>query len=136
MKKIVFIIIIILLTSIALSAQENVTKMNPISAFQFPSTLNMSKLQTSQSFSVTSVFSSNENESLILSNFTNRFEYQFAKNLNMKLDLNFVNYKFFGSENNFSLKDNTKILPNFQLEYKPSQNFQFRIEYQSYPAGF
>jgi len=129
MKKFI-ICVSLLLIFIVLSAQNVNNDYNPL--FQFPSTLNLNKLKTSQSISFTSIMSS-KSKPVYISNFQNRFSYDLTKNLQLQMDLNIVNYNNSNTNNGFSLKENTQVLPNFKLDYNPNENFHLRIEYNTYP---
>jgi hypothetical protein len=51
--------------------------------------------------------------------------------MNLQLNINAVKYGNFKSG-----KDNTKILPNFQLDYSPNHNLHFRISWESFPSTY
>ncbi|HEX37839.1 MAG TPA: hypothetical protein ENG70_03140 [Candidatus Cloacimonetes bacterium] len=100
--------------------------------FAFPSTLSLRNLQTSQSFTFSTTYSSGTNKAFYLSNFTNRFELPLSSKLKIALDLNVVNFGEFGSSNPLVSKENTKILPNFMMKYTPTENIKIYLEINSY----
>ncbi len=102
-----------------------------------PSFLNTNNITINHSVSFMSGISSNK-QSYYQSVYTNHLNYQFSPKLNLKLDLNFVNFgtatyksgiEFEGNNDNTS-----KILPSFQLNYAPSENTSFTIEFKQYTA--
>ncbi|MBS3740933.1 MAG: hypothetical protein KGY75_02970 [Candidatus Cloacimonetes bacterium] len=136
MKKILIITLALSFIIFNLNAQNLNTDTDPGSSFNFPSSfINLNKLQTSQSISFTSIMSS-DSKPIFISNFQNRFNYELSKNLNLQMDLNIVNYKNSNNDGDFSLQDNSKVLPNFRLDYSPNENFHFRIEYNSSPRTY
>ena len=136
MKKV--IMIVILITSIVILNAEIIE-----SAFTpellMPSIINMNKLTMNHSMSFSSSISSNS-QSAYQSVYTNHLNYNFNSKLNLKVDLNFVNFgsathqggiEFDGNNDNTS-----RILPNFQLSYNPSENVKFVIEFRQYNSSF
>ena len=104
-----------------------------------PSFINPDKFSMNHSVSFMSGFSSN-NQGYYQSVYTNHLKYQFSSKLNLKVDLNFVNFgtatyqsgfKFEGNNDNIS-----KVLPNFQLNYSPTKNTQISIEFKQYAAPY
>ena len=104
-----------------------------------PSMINMNNLTINHSISFSSSISSNS-QSAYESVYTNHLNYKFSSKLNLKVDLNFINYgsatyqggiEFDGNNNNTS-----RILPNFQLNYNPSENVKFIIEFRQYNSPF
>lgn len=95
--------------------------------------LDLSKLSVNHSLSFSSSFSSNKIAGY-QSTYTNHLEYKFSKKLNFKLNLNFVNYGTSSFDNGFNLKSNndneTTVLPEFNLEYKPTENTQINIIFE------
>jgi len=64
-----------------------------------------------------------------LSRYTNHMKYQFNPKLELDVDLNFVNFGSLNTNTGFALNDdnNSKILPEFSLRYKPSDSMSFEI---------
>ncbi len=66
-----------------------------------------------------------------LSRYTNHLKYQLNPKLEMDLNLNFVNFGSMNTSSKFNInKDNdSKIIPDFSLRYKPKENvhFEFRM---------
>ncbi len=75
------------------------------------------------------------------SRYTNHLSYEFSPKLDLALDLNFVNYGSASFNKSFDIETNddnkTKILPEFNLRYKPSDSvliqFGYRTMGRSYP---
>jgi len=135
MKKIMMLLIIIL--SISLNAEIMNNAFTP--ELLMPSIINMNKLTMNHSMTFSSSFSSNNNN-FYQSVYTNHLNYEFSQNLNLKIDLNFVNFgtatyksgiEFEGNNDNTS-----KVLPNFQLDYRPNDNMRFTIEFRQYNSPF
>jgi len=59
-----------------------------------------------------------------LSRYTNHMNFQFSPKLELDLDLNFVNFGSMNTRSDFSFNDdnNSKILPEFSLRYRPSDS--------------
>ena len=136
LNSIISLIIFVFFFSPLLSQEINILKNNSKNPFSFPSTLNLRNLLTSQSFSVTTYYNSQTKKSQYLTNFCNTINYKFSPKLNMRLDLNVVSYGNFNTIDRYSLQANTKILPNFQLDYFPNENFHLRISYDTFPTVF
>lgn len=128
-----FIVIGFLFTPL-LSQEVIMDKENFKNTFLFPSTFSLRNLKTSQSFSISTFYNSQSKRSQYLTNFCNTFHYSLSHKLNLKLELNVVNYGNINTKDKYSLKGNTKILPNFQLDYSPNQNFQFKLILRNIPT--
>lgn len=111
----------------------SIPKDNLKNIFSFPSQFYLRNLKTSQSFSISTFFNSESKKSNYLTNFCNSFHFKLSPKLNVKLELNVVNYGNLNTIDKYSLKGNTKILPNFQLDYSPNQNFQFKLILRNFP---
>ena len=132
MKKIFFITTILIFGAL-LSAQIIENAFTP--RLLTPSFLNKNNLSMSNSASFTGGYSSN-NQSYYQSVYTNHLNYRFNSKLYLKLDLNFVNFgtatyksgiEFAGNDDNQS-----KVLPNLQLNWKPSETTSITIQFQQY----
>lgn len=135
MKKIIFIILISAI-AIMLNAEILSNAFKP--TMLMPSFLNSNNLSINHSVSFFSGISSNK-QSYYQSVYTNHLKYQFNSKLNLNVDLNFVNFgtatyksgiEFEGNNDNTS-----KILPDFQLNYRPSENMNIIIEYKQYGSN-
>lgn len=135
MKKILILMIIVLAVSLNAEIMNNAFTPELL----MPSLINMNKLTMDHSMTFSSSFSS-DNNSFYQSVYTNHLNYEFTPNLNLKIDLNFVNYgtatyqsgiEFEGNNDNTS-----KVLPNFQLDYSPNENIKFMIEFRQYNSAF
>jgi len=136
MKKVIMIIILIS-TIVILNAEIINNAFTP--ELLMPSIINMSNLSINHSMSFSSSISSNS-QSAYESVYTNHHSYNFNSKLNLKVDLNFVNFgtathqsgiEFDGNNDNTS-----RVLPNFQLNYNPSENVKFVIEFKQYNSPF
>jgi len=127
----------ILILTFALNAEmiNNVFKPNLL----MPSFLDANKISVNHSISFSSGISSNK-QSFYQSVYTNHLSYNFNSKLKLDLDLNFVNFgtatyksgiEFDGNEDNA-----TKVLPNMQLNWKPSENTSITIEFKQYNSPF
>jgi hypothetical protein len=135
MKKIILIALLIL--AFSLNAEIINNAFTP--ELLMPSMINMNNLTINHSMSFSSSISSN-NQSAYESVYTNHLNYKFSPKFNLKVDLNFINFgsathqggiEFEGNNDNTS-----KILPNFQLNYNPSENVRFIIEFKQYNLPF
>ncbi len=136
MKYITLCAVFVLIYSNMLFAQDLALPQNAPSSFFFPSTLPLNNLKMSQSISFSTTYNSGTKSAYYLSNFCNSFKLPLSDKLKLALDLNFVNFGKFGSSSPMISNENTKILPNFSLDYAPTENMRFRIEYQSYPTYY
>ncbi|HHV37566.1 MAG TPA: hypothetical protein GXX77_07020 [Candidatus Cloacimonetes bacterium] len=75
-------------------------------------------------------------EGYYLSRYTNHLKYELNPKLEMDLNLNFVNFGSMNTSEKLSInKDNdTKVIPDFSLRYKPKENMQF--EFRMIHGGF
>jgi len=135
MKKI--IVISLILNSIFLVAQTgsftpDFQMPNLRNAFSF---LNMNKISMHHSMSFMSGFSSNK-QGFYQSMYTNHLNYRISPKLDLKLNLNFVNngsvtftkgIEFDGNQDNQS-----KIIPEFQLSFRPTENTHIMFEFRQY----
>ncbi|MDP8268529.1 MAG: hypothetical protein P9L97_07370 [Candidatus Tenebribacter davisii] len=135
MKKI--IVILILTLSFCLNAQIINNAFTP--ELIMPSMINMNKLNMNHSMSFSSAISSN-NQSFYESVYTNHISYEFNPKFNLKLDLNFINFGSATYQSGIEFEGNndntTKVLPNFQLNYKPSENINLIFEFRQYNSPF
>ena len=135
MKRLLFIMILILTFTLNAEVINNVFKPNLL----MPSFLDVNKISVNHSVSFSSGISSNK-QSFYQSVYTNHLSYDFNSKLKLDLDLNFVNFgtatyksgiEFDGNEDNA-----TKVLPNMQLNWKPSENTNITIEFKQYNSPF
>lgn len=138
--KLYIIILAVLVLSLSVSAQladqadiANVNNntgigLNPASS-PF-SLIDLSRVKWSHSYSVSYFSGGNSSSSLGLWN--SSMFYEFSNNLSLTLNIGVAHdaNALFGGENSFS-----KVLPGFQLDYHPSNNFNLRVGFQSY-AGY
>lgn len=69
--------------------------------------------------------------------YTNHLNYRLSSKLNLKLNMNFVNYGTASFQNSISSikADNSKsvkVIPEFILDYSPSDNFHITFEYHNF----
>ena len=135
MKKIILVTLLIL--AFSLNAEIINSAFTP--ELLMPSMINMNNLTINHSMSFSSSISSNS-QSAYESVYTNHINYKFSPKLNLKVDLNFINFgtatyqggiEFDGNNDNTS-----RVLPNFQLNYKPSEKMNFTIEFRQYNSPF
>ncbi len=135
MKRILLIMILILTFTLNAEVINNVFKPNLL----MPSFLDANKISVNHSISFSSGISSNK-QSFYQSVYTNHLSYNFNSKLKLDLDLNFVNFgtatyksgiEFDGNEDNA-----TKVLPNMQLNWKPSENTSITFEFKQYNSPF
>ena len=135
MKRIILVTLLIL--AFSLNAEVINSAFTP--ELLMPSMLNINNLTINHSMSFSSSISSNS-LSAYESVYTNHINYMFSPKLNLKVDLNFINFgsatyqggiEFDGNNDNTS-----RILPNFQLNYKPSEKMSFTIEFRQYNSPF
>lgn len=64
-----------------------------------------------------------------LSRYTNHLAYQLNPKLDLDVDLNFVNFGSMNTGSSFSLNEDndTKLLPEFSLRYRPQENISFEL---------
>ena len=130
------ILLILLIVSIPLIGQTTPTAFNP--HYQLPSLINPNKIEMSHSISFSSAFSNGD--AAYQSKYTNHIKFNLRKNLKLNVDLNLVNFGT-ANFNSFDIEGNndnvTKILPDFSLEYKPTDNMTIKVEYnQSTPLNY
>ncbi|MCK4979369.1 MAG: hypothetical protein KAS62_03185 [Candidatus Delongbacteria bacterium] len=135
MKRIMLITILIM--AFSLNAEIINNAFTP--ELLMPSIINMNNLSMNHSMSFSSSIFSNS-QSAYESVYTNHLSYNFNSKLDLKVDLNFVNFgtathqsgiEFDGNNDNTS-----RVLPNFQLNYNPSENIKFVIEFRQYNSPF
>lgn len=134
MKKYLMLIALSLVL-ITLNAQASVFESNPFRMDNPVGHLfNPYKLKMSHSMGFSAGTSSN-GLGFYESRYTNHLFYEFNPKLNLALDLNLVNYGSVSSGQGFSFDSNddnkTKIIPEFSLNYKPSDAVSIRLEYRN-----
>ncbi len=141
MKRVV-IITAILMAIFSLSAQQTVAGSSFKPSFDLPrmgglqsySLFNPNNLTINHSMGFTSGFMGDQ--SYYQSRYTTHLGYALAKNLDLQLDLNFVNDGTATMNGGFDIEGNgdndSQILPNMSLEYRPFKNTVIRLDYRSY----
>ncbi len=132
MKKKSIFLILWLILSFSLFAQtmsfQSFLNRNPFSL------LNNNKLSMHHSFSFTT--QTNGKNAIYFSDYTNHLNYQLSSKLNLKMNLHFVNYGGANFNNGFSNMEmsNSKrinVIPEFILNYSPSDNFHIILQYSA-----
>jgi hypothetical protein len=134
MKRLaITITILTLLITVNGVAQENsfinsTTPNNFGNMFSKFSLLDPSKIDMQQSISVS--YQTDGKNSLMSNMYTNTIRYQISKPLSMKIHLGFEHQP--AGFSNVLESDQSHFLPGFELTYKPSKNFMFHFEYNTY----
>ena len=96
--------------------------------------LNPANMRMNHTMSFMTGFSS-DGQGFYQSVYTNHLFYKFHPKLDLKVDLNFVNYGTANWEDSFSVKANSdnrsQIIPEFSLHYRPSENTSIRFEFRT-----
>jgi hypothetical protein len=131
MKRI-FITIILLVLVVSISAEMSDKFLNP--TLYSPTLFDLNNITMNHTISFSGGISSN-NQSFYQSIYTNHINYRISSKLNLKLDLNFMNFGSARYNNDFSFDGNgdnqSVILPEFSLSFTPSENFNIVIEYRN-----
>ncbi|HOG31191.1 MAG TPA: hypothetical protein PLI58_02205 [Candidatus Syntrophosphaera sp.] len=127
MKK-TLIGILILLLSLPLLAQIDMPKpnLNPYKGSGTP-LFGLNKLSMSHSLGFEAGTSSS-GRGYYLSRYTNHINYAFNPKLDLELDLSLVNYGS-TSKLQFNSDNNTKVIPEFRLNYRPSDSVNLSVEF-------
>ncbi|HQP26483.1 MAG TPA: hypothetical protein PLL58_01540 [Candidatus Syntrophosphaera sp.] len=127
MKK-ALIGILILLLSLPLLAQIDMPKpnLNPYKGSGTP-LFGLNKLSMSHSLGFEAGTSSS-GRGYYLSRYTNHINYAFNPKLDLELDLSLVNYGS-TSKLQFNSDNNTKVIPEFRLNYRPSDSVNLSVEF-------
>ncbi len=136
MKKIIAVSLIIINSLLMIAQTGSFTP-----DFQMPSLrntfsfLDLNKIDMHHSVSFMSGISS-DNKGFYQSMYTNHLNYRLNPKLDLKLNLNFVNngsvtftkgIEFEGNRDNM-----TKVIPEFQLSFRPSENMHIMFEFRQY----
>ncbi len=137
MKKYV-VLMLVTLIAVCLNAEIVQSAFTP-SLFS-TSFLKQNNISMNHSMSFSAGTASGDN-SFYQSVYTNHIKYKLNSKLNLQLDLNFVNYgsaTFDNWEFDSNNDNQTKVLPNFQLNYQPNENMRIQFEFRNYrsPGNF
>ena len=131
MKKALLIIALLLAYLGLWSSVSDGYYQNP--DFQLPSIFNENNFNMSHSLTFSSGVSSG-GDGYYANTYTNHLDFKLHKNLDFKLNLNFVNT---GSMNfnrdydvNWNSDNGSHIVPEFQLEWRPTKNSTLRIQFE------
>ncbi len=101
--------------------------------FRLPSLFDANDIDMHHSLTFSSGFSSTGN-GYYSNTYTNHLKFNLHKNLDFKLNLNFVNDGTMKFNNNYDVNwndDNSShLIPEFQLEWRPSENSTLRIQFE------
>ncbi|MCD4651230.1 MAG: hypothetical protein K8S56_05520 [Candidatus Cloacimonetes bacterium] len=102
-------------------------------ALYTPSFINMNKVDVHHSMSVSAGYS-NSGTGSYQSMYTNHIDYYIHPKVSLKMKLHFVNYGTADVNSGFEIEGNndnrSAVLPEFQLQYKPTENTLIRLEYR------
>ncbi len=140
------IVTALLMVMFSLNAQYNDTSSGFNPHFKLPSLgseysyslFNPNNLTINHSMGFTSGMYGDQ--SYYQSRYTTHLDYALAKNLDFKLDLNFINDGTATMNGGFDIEGNndndSQILPNMSLEYRPSKNTVIRLDFTSYNENY
>jgi len=131
MKRIILSIILMSLWLGLYSGVSDGYYKNP--DFQLPSFLNENNFSMHHSMTFSSGFSSS-GDGYYNNIYTNHLDFRLHKNLDFKLNLNFVNAGTMNFNHDYDVSWNddnaSHIIPEFQLEWRPSENTTLRIQFE------
>ncbi|OGC81909.1 MAG: hypothetical protein A2W07_00650 [candidate division Zixibacteria bacterium RBG_16_43_9] len=135
MKKIIYLslVLAVLILSIQSGFAQDKSVSEPSVKLKGFSLLDPSRLKMSQSYTF-SFFSSGK-QSGTFGLYTNTLEYRISKPLLVRVGLAYLHQPL-SVFNRGSQSLNGVLLPNFQLFYQPSKNFQLRIDVSSMPGWY
>jgi len=129
----ILIICVIFLIVIPISGQVIDNAFRP--SLLMPSFIDQNKMSVNHSVSFSGGISSSK-QSHYQSVYTNHISYLFHPKLKLNVDLNFVNFGTATYQNGLNFEGNndnsSKVLPNFQLNWKPSESTNITIEFKQY----
>lgn len=128
--KLMLIGLLSLLMILPLMAQTDLTRpsFNPYQSGG-SSLLDLNRISMNHSMGFSAGVSSGGN-GYYLSRYTNHLKYRFNPKLDLELDLNFVNFGSTSSSFEFNDDNSSKIIPEFKLNYRPSDSVQLQIEFR------
>ncbi len=132
MKQISLMLLLLSLAFVPLTAQIDMSRLelNPF----MRGMLAPNKLSMSHSMGFEAGTSSN-GMGYYLSRYTNHMNYKFNSKLELDLDLSLVNFGSASTNSGieFNNDNNSKIIPEFSLRYKPSDSVSFELRYVQRP---
>ncbi|MCF7912592.1 MAG: hypothetical protein K9M99_08695 [Candidatus Cloacimonetes bacterium] len=103
--------------------------------FRLPSLFNENNFKMSHSLTFSSGVSST-GDGYYSNTYTNHLNFKLHKNLDFKLNLNFVNDGTMNFNQDYDVNWNSDnashIIPEFQLEWRPSENTTLRIQFEQH----
>ncbi|KQC05633.1 MAG: hypothetical protein APR54_08075 [Candidatus Cloacimonas sp. SDB] len=131
MKRI-FITMLISVLFLAVSAEISDKFLNQ--SLYSPSLLDLNNISMNHTVSFSAGMSSN-NQSFYQSVYTNHLNYRISSKLHLNLDLNFINFGTASFDRKLDFEANgdneSTILPEFSLSFKPSDSFSIVFEYRN-----
>ena len=129
MKKHILIIASMIILSLPLFAQIDLPKPSfSLINSSRRSPFDVSKLQMSHSLGFEA--GSSNMGGFYLSRYTNHLKYSFNPKLDLKLDISMINYGSSSTGFKINNDNRSQLVPGFSLDYHPSENFNFKIEYR------
>jgi hypothetical protein len=132
MKK---IIITMLISALFLAVSAEISDKLLNQSLYSPSLLDLNNISMNHTVSFSAGMSSN-NQSFYQSVYTNHLNYRISSKLNLNLDLNFINFGTASFDRKLDFEGNgdneSTILPEFTLSFKPSDSFSIVLEYRNF----
>ncbi len=135
--KVILMIVLALAMMVQLAAQVDLPKPN-LSPYRNSgnSLFDLNKLSMNHSMGFSAGMSSS-GYGFYLSRYTNHLRYKFNPKLDLELDLSFVNFGSTTSSLDFNDDNQSKVIPEFKLNYRPSDSVNLQIEFrQGYPGYY
>lgn len=135
MKKTAMLLAIGIMAMLPLAAQIDLPRpsLNPWQTGTKSPLLDASRISMSHSMGFMAG-SSSAGYGYYLSNYTNHLKYELSPKLDLALDLNFVNYGSTSGGFKFNSDNQSKVIPEFKLNYRPSESFRVSVEFKrGYP---
>jgi len=130
MKRISLIILILSCLPLLAGVSDSYYR-NP--SFNFNSLINPNQVDMHHSFTFQSGMNSQGN-GYYLNMYTNHLNFSLHPKLDMKVDINFVNYGSMSANSAFDIEGNndnsTLIMPEFEMEWRPNENMKISFGFQ------
>jgi len=106
----------------------------PQSASEWFSLFNPNNFSMRHSYSAS--YTTSGGQGLALQRYTNTMMYQFAPNLDARVDISLQNSPYSTFESRLQSQFNKIYLSNAELNYRPWDNTLIRLSYRQYPGGY
>ena len=128
--KVILIGILSLMLSLPLLAQIDMPKpiLNPYRGSGSP-LISLDRLSMNHSMGFEAGMSS-AGSGYYLSRYTNHIRYNLNPKLDLELDLSLVNYGSANSKLGFGSDNTTRVIPEFKLNYRPSESVNLSLEFR------